>query len=250
MKGKMLLEALLKRLKVPAVLKYYQELARQAVEADQTYEGYLLALVETEVQQRDENAHKKRIKTARFPVLKTLDQFDFTALATLNKAKVVDLARGDYIERKENLILMGNSGTGKTHLAVALGICACQSGKNVRFYTAAGLINQLMEAQAALRLSHLERSLSRMDLLIIDEVGYVPFSEKGAQLFFQMVAASYERQSLIMTTNLEFPKWPEVFGSEQLTGALLDRLTHHCEILSMNAESYRFKESISKKKET
>ena len=122
--------------------------------------------------------------------------------------------------------------------------------KNVRFYTAAGLINQLMEAQAGLRLSHLERSLSRMDLLIIDEVGYVPFSEKGAQLFFQMVAASYERQSLIMTTNLEFSKWPEVFGSEQLTGALLDRLTHHCEILSMNAESYRFKESISKKKET
>jgi DNA replication protein DnaC len=250
MKGKMLLEALLKRLKLPAVLKFYQELARQAVEANQTYEGYLLALAEAEVQQRDENAHKKRIKTARFPVLKTLDQFDFSAVATLNKAKVLGLAQGDYIERKENLILMGNSGTGKTHLAVALGICACQSGKNVRFSTAAGLINQLMEYQAALRLSQLERSLSRMDLLIIDEVGYVPFSEKGAQLFFQLVAASYERQSLIMTTNLEFSKWPEVFGSEQLTGALLDRLTHHCEILSMNAESYRFKESVSKRKET
>jgi DNA replication protein DnaC len=250
MNGKMLLEALLKRLKLPAVLKFYQELARQAVEANQTYEGYLLALVEAEVQQRDENAYKKRIKTARFPVLKTLDQFDFSAVATLNKAKVLGLAQGDYIERKDNLILMGNSGTGKTHLAVALGICACQSGKNVRFYTAAGLINQLMEYQAALRLSQLERSLSRMDLLIIDEVGYVPFSEKGAQLFFQLVAASYERQSLIMTTNLEFSKWPEVFGSEQLTGALLDRLTHHAEILSMNAESYRFKESVSKRKET
>jgi DNA replication protein DnaC len=250
MKGKMLLEALLKRLKLPAVLKSYQELARQAVEADQTYEGYLLALAETEVQQRDENAHRKRIKIARFPILKTLDQFDFSAIATINKAKVLDLAQGDYIEKKENLILMGNSGTGKTHLAVALGICACQTGKNVRFQTAAGLINQLMEAQAALRLSQLERSLSRMDLLVIDEVGYVPFSEKGAQLFFQMVAAAYERQSLIMTTNLEFSKWPEVFGSEQLTGALLDRLTHHCQILSMNAESYRFKESIAKKKET
>jgi DNA replication protein DnaC len=250
MKGKMLLEALLKRLKLPAILRFYQELARQAVEANQTYEGYLLALVEAEVQQRDENAHKKRIKTARFPVLKTLDQFDFSAVATLNKAKVLGLAQGDYIEKKENLVLMGNSGTGKTHLAVALGVCACQGGKNVRFYTAAGLINQLMECQAALRLSQLERSLSRMDLLIIDEVGYVPFSEKGAQLFFQLVAASYERQSLIMTTNLEFSKWPEVFGSEQLTGALLDRLTHHCEILSMNAESYRFKESVAKKKET
>jgi DNA replication protein DnaC len=243
----MLLEALLKRLKLPAVLKFYQELARQAVEAGQTYEGYLLALVETEAQQRDENAHKKRIKTARFPVLKTLDQFDFSAIATLNKAKALHLAQGDYIEKKENLILMGNSGTGKTHLAVALGICACQSGKNVRFHTAAGLINQLMEYQAALKLSQLERALSKMDLLIIDEVGYVPFSEKGAQLFFQLVAASYERQSLIITTNLEFSKWPEVFGSEQLTGALLDRLTHHAEILSMNAESYRFKESMTKK---
>jgi DNA replication protein DnaC len=127
------------------------------------------------------------------------------------------------------------------------GLLACQQGRKVRFFTAAGLINLLTEAQAGLRLSHLERSLAQMDLLIIDEIGYVPFSEKGAQFFFQVAAQSYERQSLIMTTNLDFSQWPQVFGSEQLTGALLDRLTHHAHILAMNGESFRFRESMSKK---
>jgi DNA replication protein DnaC len=166
----------------------------------------------------------------------------------LNKAKVLNLAQGEYIRKKENPILMGNSGTGKTHLATALGLIACQQGSRVRFFTAAGLINQLTEAQAGLRLSQIQKALSKLDLLIIDEIGYVPFSERGAELFFQVVADSYERQSIIMTTNLDFSKWPQVFKSEQLTGALLDRLTHHAHILTMNGESYRFKESMSKKK--
>jgi len=243
----MLLEAYLKRLRLPAIGRHYQELARQAAQGNLSYEAFLLALVEIEAQQREENAHQKRLRMARFPVLKTLDQFDFTALPTLNKARVLDLAQGSYLEKRENLILMGNSGTGKTHLATALGLLACQQGRKVRFFTAAGLINLLTEAQAGLRLSHLERSLAQMDLLIIDEIGYVPFSEKGAQLFFQVAAQSYERQSLIMTTNLDFAQWPQVFGSEQLTGALLDRLTHHAHILSMNGESFRFRESMSKK---
>jgi len=245
----MLLEAYLKRLRLPAIGRHYQELARQAAQGNLSYEAFLLALVEIEAQQREENAHQKRLRMARFPVLKSLDQFDFTALPSLNKARVLDLAQGGYLEKRENLILMGNSGTGKTHLATALGLLACQQGKKVRFLTAAGLINQLAEAQAGLRLSHLERSLSQMDLLIIDEVGYVPFSEKGAQLFFQVVAQSYERQSLIITTNLEFSQWPQVFGSEQLTGALLDRLTHHAHILAMNGESFRFRESMKKVRE-
>jgi DNA replication protein DnaC len=243
----MLLEAYLKRLRLPAIGRHYQELARQAAQGNLPYEAFLLALVEIEAQQREENAHQKRLRMARFPVLKSLDQFDFTALPSLNKARVLDLAQGDYLEKRENLILMGNSGTGKTHLATALGLLACQQGRKVRFFTAAGLINLLTEAQAGLRLSHLERSLSQTDLLIIDEIGYVPFSEKGAQLFFQVVAQSYERQSLIMTTNLDFSQWPQVFGSEQLTGALLDRLTHHAHILTMNGESFRFRESMSKK---
>src|SRR3974390_228205 len=240
----LLLEAYLKQLRLPAVGRHYQEVARQAVQGNFSYEAFLLALVELEAQQREENAHQKRLRLARFPVVKTMDQFDFTCVPSLNKAKVLSLAQGEYLDRRENLILMGNSGTGKTHLATALGFMACQQGKKVRFLTAAGLINQLAEAQAGLRLPHLERSLSQADLLIIDEVGYVPFSEKGAQLFFQVVAQSYERQSLIVTTNLEFSQWPQVLGSEQLTGALLDRLTHHAHILAMNGESFRFRESL------
>lgn len=248
MEHQILLETYLKRLKLPAMFTHYQEMARQAEQGNQTYEGYLLVLSELESQQRDENAFKRRVSQARFPLSKTLDQFDFSAIPALNKAKVLHLAQGDYIGKKENLILMGNSGTGKTHLATALGFIACQQGKNVRFLTAAGLINQLTEAQAGLRLSHVQKVLAKLDLLIIDEIGYVPFSEKGAQLFFQVVTDSYERQSIIMTTNLEFSKWPQVFHSEQLTGALLDRLTHHAHILTMNGESYRFKQSMSKKK--
>ena len=247
MEKSMLLEAYLKRLRLPAIGRHYQELARQAAQGNLPYEAFLLALVEMEAQQREENAHQKRLRMARFPVIKSLDQFDFTTLPSLNKALVLDLAQGGYLDKRENLILMGNSGTGKTHLATALGLIACQQGRKVRFFTAAGLINQLTEAQASLRLSHLERTLAQMDVLIIDEIGYVPFSEKGAQLFFQVVAQSYERQSLIMTTNLDFSQWPQVFGSEQLTGALLDRLTHHAHILTMNGESFRFRESMSKK---
>ncbi len=248
MEHQMLLEAYLKRLKLPAMLSHYQETARQAEQGSQTYEGYLLALSELETHQREENAYKRRISQARFPILKTIDRFDFSAIPTLNKASVLHLAQGEYMEKKENLLLMGNSGTGKTHLATSLGLCACQQGKNVRFFTAAGLINQLIEAQAALRLSQVQRNLAKLDLLIIDEIGYVPFSERGAELFFQVVTNAYERQPIIMTTNLDFTKWPQVFHSEQLTGALLDRLTHHAHILTMNGESYRFKQSMSRKK--
>jgi len=211
------------------------------------YVTFLLRLVEREALDREKRSAERRVKNARFPVIKTLDTFDFQTQPSIRQKQVRELMTGEYVDRRENVLFVGNSGTGKTHLATALGLIACQQGKKVRFFTAAGLITRLAEAQTSLRLSHLERSLAQMDVLIIDEIGYVPFSEKGAQLLFQVVAQSYERQSLIMTTNLDFSQWPQVFGSEQLTGALLDRLTHHAHILAMNGESFRFRESMGKK---
>lgn len=246
-KTTVLLEHHLKALKLPTVLRDYVPVAAACSLDKADYATYLLRLTERELLDRERRAADRRLQAARLPVVKTLDTFDFTSQPSVNEALVRELMRGHYIADHENVLIVGNSGTGKTHLATALGLIACQQGRKVRFFTAAGLINQLTEAQASLRLSYLERSLAQMDLLIIDEIGYVPFSEKGAQLFFQVAAQSYERQSLIMTTNLDFSQWPQVFGSEQLTGALLDRLTHHAHILTMNGESFRFRESMSKK---
>ena len=159
----------------------------------------------------------------------------------------MELSRGSFVERRENVIFIGSYGTGKTHLAIALGVAACRQGKRVRFYTAAGLINELLEAQAQLRGGKLEASLAKCDLIILDELGFVPFSKEGAEALFTFCSSRYERGSLIITTNLDFIRWKEIFGDEALTGALLDRLTHRCHILEMNGDSYRFKESLRRK---
>jgi len=193
------------------------------------------------------NAERKRIARARFPALKTLDSFEFAAIPALNKQAVLELTKGHYLEAKENIILVGPTGTGKTHISVALGIAACRQGKRVRFTTAAGLINELIEAQAQLRLSKLETTLLKLDLLILDEVGFVPFSKTGAELLFGVLTERYERGSVLVTTNLDFASWTEVFGDARLTGALLDRLTHRCHILEFQGDSYRFKESLRRK---
>ena len=240
----------LKRLRLPVIAQSYTRLAKEAAAHNQTFQDYLLALLEGEVVQREENAQKLRLSRARFPVIKTLDSFDFTAIPSLNKALVLELSRGSYVERRENLIFIGSYGTGKTHLAIALGISACHQGKRVRFYTAAGLINELMEAHAQLRISKLEASLAKCDLIILDELGFVPFSKEGAEALFTFCSSRYERGSLVITTNLDFARWKEVFGDEALTGALLDRLTHRCHILEMNGESYRFNESLRRKEKT
>lgn len=247
MTNDVLLLSHLKRLRLPVVAQNYARLSKEAAAHNQSYEDYLAALLEGEVLQRDENAQKLRLARARFPTVKMLDSFDFSALPTLNKGLVVELSRGSFVDRCENVIFIGSYGTGKTHLATALGVAACRSGKRVRFYTAAGLINDLLEAQAQLRISRFEAALAKCDLIILDELGFVPFSKEGAEALFTFCSSRYERGSLIITTNLDFARWKEIFGDEALTGALLDRLTHRCHILEMNGDSYRFKESLRRK---
>jgi DNA replication protein DnaC len=247
MESNLLLRSYLKRLRLPVMAQNYARLAEEASHSNKPYADYLLALVEGEILQRDENNQKTRIAKAHFPILKTLDSFDFSVIPSLNKSLVLELSRGSYIDKKENIIFMGSYGTGKSHLSVSLGICACRQGKRVRFYTAAGLINDLLEAQAQLRSSKLEAALARFDLIVLDELGFVPFTKEGAEALFTFCSSRYERGSLIITTNLDFARWKEVFGDEALTGALLDRLTHRCHIIEMNGDSYRFKENLKKK---
>lgn len=250
MANDLLLRSHLKRLRLPVVAQNYARLSEEAAANNQTYPDYLLALIEGEVMQREENTQKLRIAKARFPVMKTLDSFDFSAIPTLNKALVLELSRGGYVDKRENIVFIGGYGTGKTHLSTSLGACACRQGKRVRFYTAAGLITDLLEAQAQLRSGKLEASLARCDLIILDELGFVPFSKEGAEALFTFCSGRYERGSTIITTNLDFVRWKEVFGDEALTGALLDRLTHRCHIIEMNGDSYRFKENLKRRTKT
>jgi DNA replication protein DnaC len=186
---------------------------------------------------------ERRIREARFPTVKSLDSFDFTVIPSLNKTLVLELARGEYIARQENAIAVGNSGTGKTHIALGLGLAACQKGLSVGFTTAAAMFHELIEARDEKRLLRLQRQLAAYKLLIIDELGYVPLSTTGAELLFEVFSQRYERGSMIVTSNLPFDEWTGVFGSERLTRALLDRLTHHVHILEMNGDSYRLKQS-------
>jgi DNA replication protein DnaC len=186
---------------------------------------------------------ERRIKAAKFPATKSLDSFDFTAIPSLNKVLTMELARGEFIDRRENVIALGPSGTGKTHVALGLGLAACQKGRKVRFTTAAALVHELIEAVDDRRLQRLQKGLAANDLLIIDELGFVPLSKTGAELLFEVISQRYERGSIIITSNLPFDEWTEVFGSERLTGAILDRLTHHVHILEMNGESFRLRQS-------
>jgi DNA replication protein DnaC len=203
----------------------------------------LLRLAELELIERERRMVERRIKEARFPTVKSLDSFDFKAIPSLNKTLVLELARCEYIARRENVIAVGNSGTGKTHIALGLGLAACQKGLSVGFTTAAAMVHELIEARDDRRLLRLQRQLAAYKLLIIDELGYVPLSTTGAELLFEVFSQRYERGSILVTSNLPFDEWTGVFGSERLTGALLDRLTHHVHILEMNGDSYRLKQS-------
>lgn len=238
----------LKTLRLPTFLREHDKQARICAAEGVDHARYLARLTELELIDRERRMVERRIKTAKFPAVKSLDSFDFKAIPSLNKMMVLELARCDWIERRENVIALGPSGTGKTHVALGLGLMACQKGMPVSFVTAASLVHELMEARDEKRLLRLQRQLAKVKLLIIDELGFVPLSKTGAELLFELISQRYECGSTLITSNLPFEEWTETFGSERLTGALLDRLTHHVNILEMNGESYRLNQSRSRMK--
>src|ERR1039457_4297743 len=234
-----LLEHHLKQLRLPTFLREYDKVSRQCAAERVDYPRYLLRLTEQELLDRERRATERRIHQARFPVVKSLDTFEFLAIPAVNKALVLELARCQFLLQRENVLLLGNSGTGKTHLALALGLSACQRGHRVRFTTTAAMVHELLEARDEKRLLRYQKQMAGYELLIVDELGFVPLSKSGAELLFEVFSQRYERGSTLVTSNLPFQEWTEVLGSERLTGALLDRLTHHVHILEMNGESYR-----------
>jgi DNA replication protein DnaC len=244
---RLLLDHHLKTLKLPTFLREYAKLARQCAAEGLDHVQFLARLVELELIDRERRMIERRIKAAKFPATKSLDSFDFIAIPGLNKMQVLELARCEWIERRDNVIALGPSGTGKTHIALGLGLAACQKGLSVGFTTAAALVHELMEARDERRLLRLQKQMAGVELLIIDELGFVPLSKTGAELLFELISQRYERGATMITSNLPFDEWTDVFGSERLTGALLDRLTHHVNILEMNGESYRLTQSRARK---
>jgi DNA replication protein DnaC len=247
-KTSLLLKHYLKKLKLPTILREYSAIAADCKKDKHDYASFLLRLVERESLDREKRAAERRVKNARFPVIKTLDTFDFKAQPSINEKWVRELMVGEYIDRKENILLVGNSGTGKTHLASALGFAGCMQGRKVRFFAVNTLVTHLLEMTEQRQLERTVKQLEKQDLLILDELGYVPFSKTGAELLFEVMSRAYERLSLIITTNLPFESWVDIFGCERLTGALLDRLTHRVHILEVNGPSYRLMESKKKRK--
>jgi DNA replication protein DnaC len=243
----LVLEDALRRLRLPAVLAHYPKVAQEAAQQGLAYEAFLLAVLDQELAQRDANTQRRCLAAAKFPVIKTLDQYDFSLMPQLNRSLIVELAQGGYIHKKENCLLVGEIGTGKTHVATALGVAACRQGYRVRFCTAAGLTNDLLDAQAQHRLVRLEQTLLRHHLLILDEVGFVPFSKLGADLLFSFLSALHEQVSILLTTTVPFAEWTALFGGDQrLTGALLDRLTFHAHVLPFAGGSFRLRQSLQR----
>ncbi|TRD15280.1 IS21-like element helper ATPase IstB [Palleronia caenipelagi] len=244
---KILLADHLKTLKLPTFLREIEKLGRQCAAEGLDHVQFLARPVELELIDRERRMVERRIKAAKFPTTESLDSFDFKTIPKLNKMQVLDLARCEWIDRRENVIALGPSGTGKTH--VALGLAACQKGMSVGFTTGAALVNELMEARDERRLLRVQKQMAGVKLLIIDKLGFVPLSKTGAELLFELISQRYKRGATMITSNLPFDEWTETFGTERLTGALLDRLTHHVNIVEMNGESYRLAQSRARKAE-
>lgn len=232
-------------LRLPGLRQVFRDLARQAVDQGQHPVTYLAGCLNQELRQRQESMLKRRLQEARFPVPKTLDGFDFAAIPSIPKERVLSLAEGGFVRQKENVLLVGQSGTGKSHIAIGLGMAAIQNGYRVRFITVSTLIQELLAAQDEHRLPRYLQAWRKIDLVVLDELGYVGLGS-GSPLLFQFCADRYERGSMVITSNLEFSRWTEVFGDPTMTTALLDRLTHHAQVLVFNGESYRFRQSQSR----
>ena len=242
-KSTVLLKHHLKALKLPTMTAECEKAAARCARENVDHLGFLLRLCELELLERARRAAARRLKAARFPTPKELGSFDFAAAPTANRPLALELMRCEFVDRRENVLLIGGSGTGKTHLATALGMEACGRGKRVRFYRVTELATQLLEAREERHLGRLRSQLAKLDLLVLDELGYVPASQVGAELLFDVISTAYGRSSVVVTTNLPFEEWKEVLGSERLTGATLDRLTHRCTIIETGGESYRLREA-------
>lgn len=240
------LDLYLKQLALPTILSLYRKVAAEAAQNNLDYEHYLLALAEQEVAHRERNRQARRIKAARFPTLRELADFDFSAIPSLNKQRILELASGSYIPKAEPILMVGNPGLGKTHLATALALCACRQGHRVRFYNAAGLVNEMLLAQDEHRLPRFLAAARKHHLIVLDELGFIPFSPAGAHLIFQFCSTLYEHVALIVTTNLRFADWAQLFGDERLTAALLDRLAHKAHVLEFVGDSFRFRQRLSR----
>jgi len=241
------LQANLKALTLSSMARNLEGLLRQAKETGTGYDEFLLDLTRAELQARAESRLNRLIKESRFPLLKPMETFDLAAVPDLDIRLLRDLAGGGYIQEHRNIIFLGRSGTGKTHMATALGVEACKQSLRTRFVTCYGLVNELVEARREIALQRLVQKYVRYDLLIMDELGYVPFSKEGSELLFQVLAERHEKGSVIITTNLGFADWTRVFGDPTMTAALLDRLTHKAHIINCNWESYRLKQSLNQR---
>jgi DNA replication protein DnaC len=236
-----------KQLRLPTLGDQFAGLAEEAVKEKQSHLSYLEALLEAEVEERDRKAMARRIQEARFPAVKTLEEFDFQSAPHISAALLRNLSEGGYLARKEPVIFLGDTGTGKTHLATGLGVAACRKRKRVRFTTAAEMVTELIEAQNQLELTRVRSRWTRYDLIVIDELGYVVMPDAAAELLFQVIAGRAERAAVIVTTNLPFSEWTTKFPNARLCKAMLDRLTDQAHIIETGDESYRFRRTLAKK---
>jgi DNA replication protein DnaC len=242
-----LIEAHAIELKLPTVRRRFRSLAEEALREQQTPVAYLAALLEAEMTERSERRERRRLIEARFPVIKRLEDFRFSDNPKIPQATIAALAEGSWIDDRESVILIGESGTGKTMLATALGVCACQQGRRVRFTTLAGLANELQEAESRRELARVVARYARTELVVLDELGYLALPEGAAELVFQVISERNERASLIVTTNLPFGEWTKVFPDARLAKAVVDRITHRAHIIETGTESWRFRHGIARK---